>query len=683
MATTNINLKGSNPTTNDAIALSSGTYIDVTRNSDSQLTFDLSAADGFDGFGTRYLSKDNTWDVPRTTNIEIIVTVVSGKFVLNGTSQADYTLMSGFTYQFNQEDASNSGHPFAFSTNANNSPAAPYTTGVATSNTPGTTGSYTQIQVGPSTPNLYYYCTQHLNMGGSAPREASFISLTTTGTSGDSTLTNGVLNIPNYADGNDNDYLTGLAFDTGDGVLTATVQNQSDVTVADLDGRYLTSYTVPLASSTVRGGIKIGFTESGKNYPVELSSEKAYVNVPWEDNNYYLDGITKAGNVLTFSVSGATNQTYTFGANAFNSTTIYAEPGIFSGAGTPTLATNVTPLEVRTLIGAGTGDGDGTVTSVAQTHEGDAFSVAGTPITSSGTLAIEMEGSASQYINGLGNLITFPTIPQGDVTGISVSNGITGSSLSGPVPAISMSGSYTGNFTVTGDITSSGSSAWLTAQGNVGNHNRLAPLSQGTALGWNYSGGSAEANLLFKGNTTDHANNQLRIASYNGTGSTEVMRIQGNKLVDFQGNISAQGTTILTNSGATSYLAANKYTLIGNHSNPSNTAATFYDQAGQGPTISGFAMCFRTGSTPAQTGKLNSSGTFTVSGDIVAYGSPSDIRLKENIKPIESALDKAMKLQGVTFNWKNKSEDILDIKEDIGFIAQDVQKVLPELVREK
>ena len=74
-------------------------------------------------------------------------------------------------------------------------------------------------------------------------------------------------------------------------------------------------------------------------------------------------------------------------------------------------------------------------------------------------------------------------------------------------------------------------------------------------------------------------------------------------------------------------------------------------------------------------------GTFTAKGDIVAYGSPSDIRLKENIKPVESALDKAMKLQGVTFDWK-KSDSILDIKEDIGFIAQDVQKVLPELVRE-
>jgi hypothetical protein len=40
------------------------------------------------------------------------------------------------------------------------------------------------------------------------------------------------------------------------------------------------------------------------------------------DTNYYLNGITKSGNTLTFAVNGATNQTYTFGSNAFNSTTI-------------------------------------------------------------------------------------------------------------------------------------------------------------------------------------------------------------------------------------------------------------------------------------------------------------------------------------------------------------------------
>ena len=79
---------------------------------------------------------------------------------------------------------------------------------------------------------------------------------------------------------------------------------------------------------------------------------------------------------------------------------------------------------------------------------------------------------------------------------------------------------------------------------------------------------------------------------------------------------------------------------------------------------------------------LSKAGTWTVAADVVAYGSPSDKRLKENIKPIESALDKVMKLEGVTFDWIQKEDQILDIKEDIGFIAQDVQKVIPELVRE-
>ncbi len=90
-------------------------------------------------------------------------------------------------------------------------------------------------------------------------------------------------------------------------------------------------------------------------------------------------------------------------------------------------------------------------------------------------------------------------------------------------------------------------------------------------------------------------------------------------------------------------------------------------------------MAFNTAATVHA--KINSSGTLTVAGDLVAYGSPSDKRLKENIKPIESALDKVSKLQGVTFNWK-ESGSILELKEDVGFIAQDVQKVMPELVRE-
>ena len=44
--------------------------------------------------------------------------------------------------------------------------------------------------------------------------------------------------------------------------------------------------TLSVATSNDLGGIKIGYSENGKNYPVELSSEKAFVNVPWTDTVY-------------------------------------------------------------------------------------------------------------------------------------------------------------------------------------------------------------------------------------------------------------------------------------------------------------------------------------------------------------------------------------------------------------
>ena len=56
----------------------------------------------------------------------------------------------------------------------------------------------------------------------------------------------------NATDNNDNDYLTALSFNTGDGVLTATVQDQSNVTV-DLDGRYLTGNQTITLSGDVTG----------------------------------------------------------------------------------------------------------------------------------------------------------------------------------------------------------------------------------------------------------------------------------------------------------------------------------------------------------------------------------------------------------------------------------------------
>ena len=45
-------------------------------------------------------------------------------------------------------------------------------------------------------------------------------------------------------------------------------------------------YKLPLASKDVRGGIKTGYSQNEKNYPVQLNdTEQAYVSVPWTDNN--------------------------------------------------------------------------------------------------------------------------------------------------------------------------------------------------------------------------------------------------------------------------------------------------------------------------------------------------------------------------------------------------------------
>jgi hypothetical protein len=69
-------------------------------------------------------------------------------------------------------------------------------------------------------------------------------------------------------------------------------------------------------------------------------------------------------------------------------------------------------------------------------------------------------------------------------------------------------------------------------------------------------------------------------------------------------------------------------------------------------------------------------GNLTVTGDVQAanFNTTSDIALKENLNIIDSPLAKIEQLNGYTFNWKENK------KEAIGIVAQEVEKVFPELV---
>jgi hypothetical protein len=64
-------------------------------------------------------------------------------------------------------------------------------------------------------------------------------------------------------------------------------------------------------------------------------------------------------------------------------------------------------------------------------------------------------------------------------------------------------------------------------------------------------------------------------------------------------------------------------------------------------------------------------------GGNFAWVNISDRKFKTNIQPISNPLEKIMQLNGVNFNWINKS---WGEKTQLGFIAQDVEKVLPEVV---
>ena len=101
---------------------------------------------------------------------------------------------------------------------------------------------------------------------------------------------------------------------------------------------------------------------------------------------------------------------------------------------------------------------------------------------------------------------------------------------------------------------------------------------------------------------------------------------------------------------------------------------------------SGTGLYFETDELRFYTGnaeemRLENDGDLHVDGDVIAYSTTvSDERLKDDIKTIDSACEKVYSLRGVEYTWNSGSRKG---QREIGVIAQEVEKVIPEIVREK
>jgi hypothetical protein len=168
--------------------------------------------------------------------------------------------------------------------------------------------------------------------------------------------------------------------------------------------------------------------------------------------NLVVEGNTTLGDAVTdtttvkgpgvFEEALRINKGISLGANTYGT----AGQVLTSGGGSSSVNTWTTPTT-------------GTVTSVGLTETGDALTITGSPITTSGTINIAGAGASTQYINGELNLVTFPTVDNyvswtlaGD-TGTSQTIGSTNTATFAGGFGISTAASATDTLTTSIDIT--------------------------------------------------------------------------------------------------------------------------------------------------------------------------------------------------------------------------------------
>ena len=338
----------------------------------------------------------------------------------------------------------------------------------------------------------------------------------------------------------------------------------------------------------------------------------------------------------------------------------------------------------------------------------------------SGVLSWAAAGTAPDITivaNNSANETVYPVFVDGatGTQGLESDTGLSYNPSTGMLTSTGFTGALTGNastatvlatnrnFSITGDITASaiafngsGNVALsATIDDNVVDASALNVSGNGSSTQAFLSDGDGSFSWGSSGHTTEElqdiigamfsTNTETRVAAtYDDTNGkinivVDDMTADNNTTYSAGANMSLSGTTFSSTDTNTTYSVGagglteqNFTTTLKNKLDGIAASATATTQG----YVSGNNVSF--GTLAASTGTF--SGAITSTGDITAYYS-SDIALKENISPISQALHKVGLISGYEFDWKDhKDPQVIGKGHDVGIIAQEVEKVLPEVV---
>jgi hypothetical protein len=383
------------------------------------------------------------------------------------------------------------------------------------------------------------------------------------------------------------------------------------------------------------------------------------------------------------------------------------------------------------INGVAIGGGSGTVTSVAASVP-TGFSISGSPITTSGTLAITFSAgyslptTASQtnwdtaYSNRItslttsgssgastliSNVLNIPNYTLAGLGGVPTSRTLTINGVSYDLSA-DRSWTVSGGGGIIGTGTTNYLTKWTTSltvgdskfydNGTSGAFGNTANGS-GYALEFNNNAGQPRIDFVENGVYTGAVksyNSALWLSNNSanpviiGTSGTERVRILSDGRVAintsgtifnsrFQvyqttpGNVMAHFYDTSADSGFYWYAYSNQIVIEAR----SSSGATYKDMVFQ---VYGGNFGIRTGTT-ALSYTLQVNGTVAGVGGYVNW---SDARLKKDVKPLQDSLKNILNLNGITYNWDKKIDPTLNLDDDnhIGLLAQDVEKILPQVV---